>query len=334
MCKKNQKINSLITTSDSKINEFKLKWYNGFIGKFLPIPYSLYFREHVEITHFFSYFIPPGVKGKKVVTIYDMTYKVFPDTMHYKLKIAFWLKLGVSCKRADKIITTSEFSKNEIIHYLDIHPDKIVVIPCGVDSESFYPINEKEKIEQIKKKYKIEENYFLYLGTIEPRKNLERLIDAYKLLKNNHSNVPKLIIAGQSGWLYEQIYNKVQILALERDVIFLGYVPDEDRVPLICGTIAFVFPSLYEGFGMPPLEAMACGVPVLTSNVASLPEVVGDAAITVNPLSVEDITRGLECLLLDEKLRKELSVRGLKRAKQYSWKRSAAMTMEVYKTLL
>jgi glycosyltransferase involved in cell wall biosynthesis len=304
------------------------------IGNIFNIPYSFFFKDRVQLTHFFGFFVPPGISGKKVVTIYDMVYKVYPETMKYAIKLLFKLNLNKSCQRADKIITISEFSKNEIIRYLNVNPDKISVVPCGVDLEYFRPINDVSLIEEIKKKYKIPSEYFLYLGTLEPRKNIERLIDAYNQLKIRYSNIPKLVLAGQTGWLYKTIFEKVMNLQLENDVLFLGYVFREDLVPLLCGAFAFVFPSLYEGFGMPPLESMACGVPVLTSNVSSLPEVVGDAAIMVDPLSIDEISDGLEQLLTKEELRKELSIRGLERAKLFTWEKAACLTMHIYKSLL
>lgn len=335
---KNRKYNRLIPFKQkgSKIKvytKFNAYVYNV-IGNIFNIPYSRFFNDKVELTHFFGFFVPPGVHGKKIVTIYDMVYKAYPETMRYAIKLLFKLNLNKSCRRADKIITISEFSKDEIVRYLNINPDKISVVPCGVDLDYFRPIKDKSLIEGVKKKYKILNDYFLYLGTLEPRKNIERLIDAYNQLKRRYPDAPKLILAGQAGWLYKTIFEKVISLKLENDVLFFGYVPREDLVPLLCGAFAFVFPSLYEGFGIPALESMACGVPVLTSNVSSLPEVVGDAAIMVDPLSIDAINNGFEQLLIGEKLRIELSNRGLERARMFTWEKAASLTMDVYKSLL
>jgi glycosyltransferase involved in cell wall biosynthesis len=299
-----------------------------------PIPYTFFFKESAQITHFFNFLIPRGIKGKKVLTVHDMTYYTYPDTMRFFTKLAFALNLKLSCKRADKIIAVSEFTKKEIIRFLHINHEKIIVIPNAVDTTIFHPMTDLKSIENIKKKYNIATDYFIYIGTLEPRKNLIRLIKAYKLLKEKHLNVPKLLIGGKQGWFYESIFDTVQSLQLEKDIIFLDYVPEEDKVPLLCGSLAFLFLSLYEGFGIPPLEAMACGIPVLISNTASLPEVVGDAALLVNPFDIEDISRGMEGLLYDDNLRKDLSKRGLERAKIFSWERVAAMTMDVYNSLI
>ena len=180
----------------------------------------------------------------------------------------------------------------------------------------------------------IEGEYFLYVGTIEPRKNLERLITAYNIFCQRHKDAPKLVLAGGKGWLYDGIFARVTELGLTAQVIFTKYVPAEDMNPLMCGALDCVFPSIYEGFGMPPLEAMASGVPVLASDAASLPEVTGDCAVVCDAYSEESIADGLERLYSDESLRRELSVRGLERAKQFTWDASAEMLYDIYKELI
>ena len=191
-----------------------------------------------------------------------------------------------------------------------------------------------ERISQVKTSLGIEGDYFLYVGTIEPRKNLGRLILAYNALAKKLPDAPKLVLAGGKGWLCDDIYAKVTELHLEDKVIFTKYVPSEDMNPLMCGALAFVFPSIYEGFGMPPLEAMACGVPVLTTGEASLPEVTGDCAVICDAYSPKSIAEGLYRLCRDEKLRLELSRRGLERAKQFTWERSAEALHKIYKELV
>jgi glycosyltransferase involved in cell wall biosynthesis len=300
---------------------------------FNTIPYHFFFPEQADITHFYNNVIPCGVRGKKVVTIHDLTYKAHPETMDPALKTFMDKNLTISLGRADKIVTVSEFSKGEIIKYFAVDPSRIVVIPNAVNTDNYFPITDKKILAQCKEKYSTGGEYFLYLGTLEPRKNIGCLIEAYHVLKQKIPDTPRLLLGGKKGWLYEPIFKKVKTLGLEKDVLFLGYVPDEDVAPLMCGAVAFVFPSLYEGFGVPPLEAMACGVPVLTSNCSSLPEVAGDAALLVDPLQVEDIAAGLERLLTDKSLRAELSGKGLERAKQFTWKRAASLTLEMYQGL-
>ena len=302
---------------------------------FLPVPYSWFFGRKSDITHFFNYIIPPCVHGKKVVTVHDMVYKAFPETVRGRTRFMLEIGLKRSMKRADIIVTDSEFSKSEIVKYFPQYEDKIRVVPCGVDLARFHPCTEPERIPKVKKSLEIEGEYFLYLGTIEPRKNLERLVTAYGHLADKlGGKCPKLVMAGGKGWLNDGIYKRVEKLGLTDKVIFTKYVPSEDLNPLMCGALAFVFPSIYEGFGMPPLEAMACGVPVLTSGEASLPEVTGDCAMVCDAYSVKSIAKGLYRLCTDEKLRQELSRKGIERAKGFTWERSAEMLNNVYKELI
>ncbi|HRR76991.1 MAG TPA: glycosyltransferase family 1 protein [Ruminococcus sp.] len=315
-------------------SKFPKKLYRG-MSAMLPVPYSQFFGGDSDITHFFNYIVPPGVKGKTVVTVHDMVYKAFPETVRGRTKLMLNMGLKSSMKRADMIVTDSEFSKSEILKYFPEHEEKLRVVPCGVDMERFSPCTDKERIEAVKASLEIEGDYFLYLGTIEPRKNLERLIKAYEhFVDEVGSNAPSLVLAGGKGWLYDGIFARVKSMGLEDKVLFTKYVPSEDMTPLMCGALAFVFPSVYEGFGMPPLEAMACGVPVLCSGEASLPEVTGDCAVICDAYSIKSITQGLLSLYEDEALRKSLSERGLERAKLFTWERSAEMLMDIYSELM
>ncbi|MBO5163772.1 MAG: glycosyltransferase family 4 protein [Ruminococcus sp.] len=301
------------------------------VSNFIPVPYKLFFGKDIDVTHFFNYIAPPGVHGKTVITVHDMVYKAFPETVRSRTKMMLNTGLKRSMRQADIIVTDSEFSKSEILKYFPKHAEKIRVVYCGVDLEKFKPCDTPERIPEVKRSLGIEGDYFLYLGTIEPRKNLERLISAYHIFTQRIKDAPKLVLAGGKGWLYDSIFQKVADLKLSDKVIFTKYVPSEDMNPLMCGALAFVFPSIYEGFGMPPLEAMACGVPVLVSNAASLPEVVGDCGVICDAYSEENIANGLYNLYTDTALRADLSIRGRKRAEGFSWDRSAEMLYKVYK---
>lgn len=304
------------------------------VSNFLPVPYYKFFGSDCDITHFFNYIVPPKVKGKSVVTVHDMVYKAFPETVRARTKYMLDTGLKKSMKRADIIVTDSEFSKTEIIKYFPQYQDKIRVVPCGVDLNKFHPCNDTDKIERVRKDFETGEEYFLYLGTIEPRKNLERLIEAYAEFVKNTDNPPNLVLAGGKGWLYDNIYAKAEKLGIEKKVIFTKYIPSEDINALICGAVAFVFPSIYEGFGMPPLEAMACGVPVLTSGEASLPEVTGDSAVIVDAYSVNSIAEGMSRIYSDRNLRERLSREGSERAEKFTWEKSAEILYKVYRELL
>lgn len=313
-------------------SDFSGYLYRG-VSTFLPFPYSAFFGKKSDITHFFNYIVPPFVNGKKVVTIHDMVYKAFPETVRGRTRFMLETGLKKSMRRADIIITDSEFSKSEIVKYFPKYSKKIRVVPCGVDCNRFKPCENPETIYKVKKSLKINGDYFLYVGTIEPRKNLVRLIKAYKVFTKHVENPPKLVLAGAKGWLCNDIYKLVKQLNLEKKVIFTKYVSYEDMPPLICGAMSFVFPSLYEGFGIPPLEAMACGVPVLTSGEASIPEVVGDCAVICDAYSVKSIAKGLYQLYKNPDLRYKLSKSGLERSKLFTWEHSAEKLYSVYKEL-
>lgn len=312
--------------------------FSGFLYRcimnMIPVPYSLFFGKKSELTHFFNYIIPPFVHGKKVVTIHDMVVKAYPETVRFRTKHLLNTGMKKSMKRADVIITDSEFSKSEIEKYFPQYSHKVQVVYCGVNSDKFYPVEDNSVIEKVKKSLDIEGEYFLYLGTIEPRKNLERLIEAYSLLLKKDENVPRLVMAGGKGWLNSNIYQKVVELKLEKYVQFTKYIPDEDLCPLINGATAFVFPSIYEGFGMPPLEAMACGVPVVCSKEASLPEVVGDCAVMIDAYDPQSIADGMYRIYSDKALADELKVRGLQRAKEFTWHRFSEKLHGIYEAVL
>lgn len=311
-----------------KQQNFNYKIYNNekmkssiyrILSTFLPISYSSLFGSSADVTVFLNYVIPPKVSGKKITMIHDLTYKAYPKTQ--KLKSRIWLSLTMkrTCKYADYIVTASEFSKNEIMKYFKIPENKIKVLSCGVDTNLFHDNYSNEDVIAIKDKYNILGEYYLYTGTLEPRKNIERLIMAYQNIKVKYKYVPKLVISGKKGWLYNNIFKLVKELQLESSIIFTGYIEEKDVPILMYGARIFIYPSLYEGFGMPPLEAMACRTAVIVSNVASLPEVVGDAGLLVNPLSTSEIEQSIVLLEQNEELRKEYMDKGYERSKLFTW---------------
>lgn len=315
------------------------KWFHNMLYKLVwpafPIPYSLFFGKDRDITQFFNFVVPPGVKGKVVTIVHDMAYKAYPETVNEKTRRWLELTLEGSCKRADAIMTVSEFSKQEIMKYLGVKAEKITVMPNGVDLERYHGSYPKEAIGRLKDKYHIQGEYFLYLGTLEPRKNIERLIEAYHLLlqEKGEDSIPRLVLAGGKGWLYDSIFELVGRLGIGHMVLFTGYVEGADVPVLMQGARAFLFPSLYEGFGMPPLEAMACRTPVITSATSSLPEVVGDAGMLVDPFDVAAIKEAMGRLSEDEGLARRLGDMGFERAQDYTWRHSAEILKQVYQTL-
>lgn len=311
--------------------KFKNSWYKLFWIIF-PVPYRLFFRVKTDVTQFFNFVVPPGAGGKRIAIVHDMAYRAYPDTVRKKTRIWLGLSMKRSCRHSDHIVTVSEFSKREIIKYLHIPEEKITVVPNAVDHTVYRPDYSNQQIRKVLDKYKIEPEYFLYLGTIEPRKNLERLLMAYEKLNREIENAPQLVLAGERGWMCRGIYEKAQRLNLGKRIIFTGYVDPADSPLLMCGAVAFVFPSMYEGFGMPPLEAMACKTPVIVSNTASLPEVVGNAARLVEPECVEDICAAMREMVEDPVYRLKLAELGLQRARDYTWEKSAEKLMKLYRS--
>lgn len=312
----------------------KVSWFHDviyrIISNYLPIPYSLFFGKDADVNVFFNFIIPPGVKGKTIVYVHDMAYKVYPETVKFRTRKLLEVSLEKTCKRADKIVAVSEFTKCEIMRFFDVEEQKIEVITSGVDRDLFHCGYRIDEIQQAKAKYGINGDYFLYMGTIEPRKNLERLIRAYGELVIEREHVPQLILAGKDGWNNDAIYAAVDELNLQNRAKFIGYVETEDSPKLLCGALAFVFPSLYEGFGLPPLEAMACGCPVITSNAASLPEVVGEAGILVDPKNVGQIKDAMRQMMDSQEVRKTYRKLGLEQEKKFDWSVTARQLEKLF----
>ena len=266
-------------------------------------------------------------KQKYVITVHDITPLLFPYQYRKEVYLINKLMLPRTLRMADKIISVSYHTKRDLIKYLKIPKDKIEVIYHGVD-EDYKPLPEKE-VEMIKKKYNITTPFILYVGSLKPLKNIPTLIKAYYKLRKQGLEY-KLVITGKKRWKYREIFKLINKLNLQKDVIFTGYVPREDLPALYNAADLFVSPSLYEGFGLPPLEAMACGTPVITSNTSSLPEVVGDAGIMVDPYDVDGLAKAMYEVLTNDGLREELRKRGLKRAKLFNWKKCAEEHLKVY----
>jgi glycosyltransferase involved in cell wall biosynthesis len=209
-----------------------------------------------------------------------------------------------------------------------------VVTPEGV-SALFVPVRDPARLQAVRQRYGIARDYILSVGSLQPRKNLVRLIHAYVNLRRRDDDVDhQLVIVGKKGWLYQDIFRAARESPFVEDIIFTGYVPEEDLPALYSGATVFVYPSIFEGFGLPVLEAMACGVPVITSNSSSLPEVVGEAAILVNPYDERAIEVALRQVVWNAELRRELSERGLRRAQQFSWRRTAELTVRAYEEVV
>ena len=264
---------------------------------------------------------------KKIITVLDIIAYQFPESVTLITRLRYKLLLSRTLKTADKIITISNSTKKDLISYFNVPEEKIKVILLAAD-EKFKILN-NEKINEVKQKYNLNFPFILYVGNLAKHKNIPMLIEAfYKIKKKGIQN--KLVIAGEKGWKYKEIFETIDKLNLQNDVIFTGYVLDEDLPALYNAADLFVYPSLYEGFGLPPLESMACGTPVITSNTSSLPEVVGDAGIMVDPYDVDRLADAMHKVLSNDGLREDKIKKGLERAKMFSWDKTARETLEVY----
>ena len=308
------------------------------IWGFIPLPFRFFFSGKSDVTHFFNFLIPPGVKGKKVVTIHDLGFVRYPETVALRTRKMLELHLGKTIKRADHIFVDSDFTGRELTEIYGVSPDKMTTVYCGVDRELFKPMEYSECKEALEKRSLTDRGYFFYLGTLEPRKNIENLIISYAMtvrrLEAEGEKVPPLVLGGRLGWYYDQMLQRIKTEGIEDKIILAGYLDDSEKAALYARARAFVFPSLYEGFGIPVLEAMACATPVLTSDVSSLPEVVGDKAVLCNPHDTEEIANGLYRLATDDLLCEKLSMEGYNRSHMFSWDESARITREVYEKLL
>ncbi len=286
--------------------------------------------RHFDVYHEPN-FVPMDFPASKIVTtIHDLSFMLYPQ-WHPKERVEFMEKnflnrVGMS----DVILTVSEYGKREVAKYVGIPGEKIKVIYNAVD-ERFRPLKLEEVREYLRRRH-YPERYLLFVGAIEPRKNIGTLLRAFKKIEKDFDNV-YLVIAGPMGWLYEDVFKKVEDLRVKDKVRFTGFVSDEELVYLYNGAEVFVYPSFYEGFGIPVLEAMACKVPVVVSDSSSLPEIVGDAGVLIDPNSVDDLAVAVMGILGDKDRAKGLSERGYSVSKSFTWERSARKLMDVFKDL-
>jgi glycosyltransferase involved in cell wall biosynthesis len=272
-------------------------------------------------------------KIKKVLTVHDLTPILFPE-MHTRETNLTWRSSFKFIKNKTNImICVSESTKTDCVKLLNIPEKRLRVIPLSAD-EQYKPLKNKKQIhDELKQEYNIDFPFILFVGTLEKRKNVPTLIKSfYKLKKSKVDH--KLVVVGGKGWKYTKIFDLIEELNLKNEVIFTDYVSDEYLVKLYNAADLFVYPSLYEGFGLPPLEAMACGCPVITSNTSSLPEVVGDAGIMIDPNDINSLTESMLKILTNNQLREEMSKKSLERAKMFSWKKTAKETWNVYEDVV
>ena len=299
----------------------------------LRIPMDLR-REGIDLFHAPHYVLPALIPCKAVVTIHDCIHLRFPQYLPSRLGYAYArTSMWIATHRSTRVLTVSEASKRDILKYFRVPEGKIDVIYNGID-ERFGEIPSPDEVLRVRERYQLNDPFVLYAGNIKPHKNLERLIEAFHLLRRNGHDTVKLLIIGDEISKYATLRRAVHRHKLHKHVRFFGFVSDQTLAALYRLADVFVFPSLYEGFGLPPLEAMASGTPVITSNVSSLPEVVGDAALLIDPYEPAAIAQAMHRVLTEPSLREDLRRRGLQRVKEFSWDRSIRRVHEIYQEVL
>ncbi len=289
-------------------------------------------REHrLDLLHSPHYTMPLRTPCRSVVTIHDLTFFLYPEMHEAYKRLFFRTIIPRSVQRADALIAPSESTRADLLRLLHPAPGKVWVIPYGV-ADRLRPVAPADAIDRARRKWNLAAPFLLYVGNLEPRKNIPLLLRAFKRLVDR-GRPHALVFAGSPGWQERGIFRTVERLGLGERVRFLGYLPQEDLPVLYSAAQVFVYPSLYEGFGLPVLEAMACGVPVVTSNLSSMPQVAGDAALLIDPLSEQDLAEALDRLLGDAALCADLRRRGLERAALFTWERAARATIEVYRSV-
>ena len=331
-----------VTTAEAR-DRFHERWPNFKVRSTLPhtplirIPLTLSaeLRKHpVDVLHV-QFTAPPFCPCPVVVSIHDLSFEHLPETFHRRSRTQLRLTVRSSARRAAKILTLSEHTRRDIIDTYGIEPSRIIAIPLAAPRH-FSPVEDNRELQRVRHNYGIDGQYILSVGSIQPRKNLARLVQAYARVraslrdKHSETELPKLVLVGKHAWLYDETLRALEENKVADSVILTGYVPESDLPALYSGAICFVYPSYFEGFGLPPLEAMKCGAPVIVGNKTSLPEVVGDAGLTVDPFDVLSIAEAIEKLINHSVLREELSVKGRRRAETFDWRKTAQQTLEIY----
>ena len=330
---------TLYVTRQSAVDRFTNRWPNFQVKRTLPhtplvrIPLTLSVelrKNRVDVVHV-QYTAPPRTPCALVATIHDLSFEHLPETFKRRSRAQLRLTVRRTAKKAGQILTLSEFSRRDIIETYALDPERVFVTPPAAPSH-FVPVTDVTELRRIRMTYGIQRDYILALGSIQPRKNLVRLIKAYESLRGvvSGEQLPQLVLAGRRGWLEAETIRAAELSEARGDILFTGYVPDADLPAVYSGALCFAYPSYFEGFGLPILEAMQCGTPVIAGNRTSLPGVAGDAALLVDPFDQAAIGNGLVRLIKNADYRAELRVKGLDRAAAFSWKNTALLTLQAY----
>ena len=330
---------ALYVTKRSALDRFRNRWPNFTVKRTLPhtplvrIPITLSAelrKNPVDVLHV-QYTAPPFAPCSIVATIHDLSFEHLPETFNRRSRTQLRATVRRTARNAAQILTLSEFSRRDIIETYKIDPERVSVTPAAAPSH-FAAVTDETELRRIRLTYGIKRDYILALGSIQPRKNLVRLINAYAALRNNRTGLtlPQLVLAGKRGWLETETIRAAKQSDASKDILFVGYVPETDLPALYSGALCFAYPSYFEGFGLPVVEAMLCGTPVIAGNLTSLPEVVGSAGVLVDPFDEAAIAEGLAELIENPDYRAQLRAKGLERAKTFSWKTTARLTLQAY----
>jgi glycosyltransferase involved in cell wall biosynthesis len=286
-------------------------------------------RDDVDLLHV-TYVAPPVSRCRRVVTVHDISFDKYPAFFSLRDRLMLSSLVPLSMRRASRVITVSQHARLEILERYKLAAHRVAVT-YEAAAEQYRPVTDRAVLADVQRRYRLPSSFILALGNLQPRKNLARLVDAYSHARQQgHLDGVHLVLAGKAMWRQSELFERAQGSGYGGDIVFPGYIADADLPALFSAALAYVYPSLYEGFGLPPLEAMACGAPVICSNAASLPEVTGDAALSFEPHDTAALTAALIRVHVDRELAAELRQRGLRQAARFSWTRCADETLAVY----
>jgi len=333
---------TLYVTKKEAVERFANRWPNVHLRLTLPhtplvrIPLTLTVelrRRPVDILHV-QYTSPPFTPCPVVNTIHDLSFEHLPETFKRRSWRQMRLTIRRSAQSAAHILTDCDFARDDILKTYGIAPERVTAVPLAA-AVRFSPVRDERELDRVRNKYGINGKYILTVGSIQPRKNIPRLIRAYSMLcrERNLEPLPKLVVVGKRGWLYEDTLATAESSTVRDQIILTGYVDDKDLPALYSAASCFVYPSYFEGFGIPPLEAMRCGTPTITGDRTCFPEIIGDAGLMVDPFDEQAIKLGIVRVLTEQTLRDELIEKGLKRANSYDWLKTARQTLDVYESV-
>jgi len=294
----------------------------------IALPHALR-RYGADVFHSPVNILPARVPCASVVTVHDLAFVRYPQYFRPSRRVYQRILTQRSARSATIVVAVSESTKRDLVECMRVSPERIRVIYTGIGPD-FRPVSDPRTLAAFRAKHRLPERYLLYLGTLEPRKNLEQLVDSYTRLRSHDPSTPPLIIAGAKGWYFQPLFERVRRLGAEGAITFVGYVSREEQPLWYAGATVFIYPSLYEGFGLPVVEALACGTPTITSNVSSLPEAAGPVAIQVSPTDIGALAAAMHALLHDDEARPRVVVEGPRWAGQFTSERMAQGYRDVY----